>query len=185
MQQQQLHHVSHTLTQTQQLLQQATYSSNNSNNKHNDEEDDDVVDTDGDDDDDEMDTTDMDYTSRALAAGGNLNILHLKDAKDVTQAVRLLTRQVGELHRLRRDVSQLQLSRRQQHRRQTALGGGNGSSSHERLANAGGLGGGGNFQECGCQPGEFLNSLFRFLLFVFYILFMQITFNNCCRILFH
>lgn len=143
MQQQQLQHVSHTLTkQREQLIR----------NNEEDEVDDD--DADDDYDNSETDTINMDYTSRALSASngaGNLNILHLKDAKDVTQAVRLLTRQVGELHRLRRDVSQLQLSRRQQHRRQTGLGGGSGTSSHERL----GVGAGGG--ECGCQPGEFEN----------------------------
>ncbi|CAD6995117.1 unnamed protein product [Ceratitis capitata] len=40
---------------------------------------------------------------------------------DVTQTLHKLSRQVSDLHRLRRDVSHLQLSRRQQQRRQTSL----------------------------------------------------------------
>lgn len=40
---------------------------------------------------------------------------------DVTQTLQRLSRQVSDLHRLRRDVSHLQISRRQQQRRQASL----------------------------------------------------------------
>ncbi|XP_037944001.1 GATA zinc finger domain-containing protein 10-like [Teleopsis dalmanni] len=61
------------------------------------------------------------------------------------QAMRLLTRQVGDLQRLRRDVSQLQLTRRQQ-RRQAAM-------SATNASGGGALGPfGEHSNECACVP---------------------------------
>lgn len=137
-------------------IQQQRYTSQSLLRRNDDED----MDADADDDiDDEFEdasnSNNSDYPVAEAASYGGLrerglnSVLHLDNTKDVTQAVRLLTRQVGELHRLRRDVSQLQLSRRQHTRRQTGagsgLGGATSSSSHERLA---------AFQECGCPPGE-------------------------------
>ncbi|KAL9899287.1 collagen alpha chain CG42342 isoform 7-T7 [Glossina fuscipes fuscipes] len=122
--------------QLQQHTQQLRQASEFDDPEDNDDEDDDDVAANVDDGgrNDLVDVADNDRK--------NLHILHLENAKDVTQAVRLLTRQVTELHRLRRDVSQLQLTRRQQ-RRQT-LGA---AASNEHLAPTVSL------QECACQPG--------------------------------